>query len=231
VHVSSFGRFISNAFALRVVVALASAFIAALVAHVAIDVAGDYLLTHDTYDDDAHGSRYVASIALAIAAFVALSTFVRAVIAETRGVRGALRAALRSSVPASRVAFAAIVVSLALPLLLAMAWLDSIVAGVPPDDVGDLFGGSPALGVGTTIVASLATAIAVRALVALAARFHRSIVRVVCALVHAMVRREVGDACSVSRRTDDRPRVTACFRRSGGTDRAPPAAPRRVRTA
>jgi hypothetical protein len=212
-------------------VALASAFVAALVAHVAIDVAGDYLLAHDTYDDHAHGSRYVASIAFGIAVFASLSMFVRAVISETRGVRGALRAALQSSIPASPAAFAATVVSLALPLLLAMAWLDSIVAGVPPDDVGDLFGGSLALGIGTTIVVSLATAIAVRALVALAVRFHRSIVRAVCALVHATVPREAGDACAVARRTDERPRVTACFRRSSGTDRAPPAAAIRVRLA
>ncbi len=63
---------------------LASAFVAALVAHVAIDVAGDYLLAHDTYDDHAHGSRYVASIALAIAAIATLWIFVRAVLAETR---------------------------------------------------------------------------------------------------------------------------------------------------
>jgi hypothetical protein len=211
--------------------ALAGAFFAALLAHVAIDVAGDYLLAHDTYDDDAHGSRYVASIALLVSVFAALSAYARAVLAETRGMRGALRASLRSSIPASSFAFAALVASLAMPLLLGMAWLDSLVAGAPVDDVTDLFGGSLALGIAMVTVASLATAMALRVFVAFVARFHRSIVRVACAIVHTSLPRIVIDACLVARRRNDRTTVAGFFGRFSGTDRAPPASPIRVRPA
>jgi hypothetical protein len=203
--------------------ALVGAFVAALVAHVAIDVAGDYLLTHDTYDDQAHGSRYVASIAILIATIAVLYAYVRVVIAETCGIRGALSAALRSSIPASTLAFAAIVVSLALPLLLGMAWLDSLVAGARVDDVTDLFGGSLALGIGMAAFASLATAVGLRSFVALVARFHRSIVRVAFAIVHAIVPRLANEACLGARRADERACVTAFFARCTGADRAPPA--------
>jgi hypothetical protein len=211
--------------------ALAGAFFAALLAHVAIDVAGDYLLAHDTYDDDAHGSRYVASIALLVSVLVALSAYARAVVAETRGMRGALRASLRSSMPASSFAFAALVASLAMPLLLGMAWLDSLVAGAPVDGVIDLFGGSLALGIGMVALASLATAVGLRVFVALVARFHRSIVRVACAIVHTNVPRIAIDACLVARHENDRTIVPAFFARCSGTDRAPPVSPIRVRPA
>jgi hypothetical protein len=211
--------------------ALAGAFFTALLAHVAIDIAGDYLLAHDTYDDDAHGSRYVASIALLFTVLVALYGYARAVVAETRGVRGALRASLRSSLPASSFAFAALVAGLAMPLLLGMAWLDSLVAGAPVDDVRDLFGGSLTLGIGMVTIASLATALASRVFVALVARFHRSIVRVACAIVHTNVQPMAVDTCLVARHENDRTCVTAFFVRCSGADRAPPASPIRVRLA
>jgi hypothetical protein len=202
--------------------ALVGAFVAALVAHVAIDVAGDYLLAHDTYDDHAHGSRYVASIAILIAASAAVYAYARVVIAETCGTRGALHAALRSSVPTSTLAFVAIVVSLALPVLLGMAWLDALVAGARIDDGIDLFGGSLGLGIGMATLASLATAIGLRSFVALVAHFHRSIVRVAFAIVHAIVPQLANVACLGARRTDALARVAAFVARCTGAD--PPAA-------
>ncbi len=214
---------------MRVVVALAGAFVAALFAHIGIDAAGDYLLAHDTYDDHAHNSRYVASVAFLLAVLVAVYVYARAVVAETRGNRGALRAALRSSISASRVAFASIVAGLAMPLLLGMAWLDSLVAGIPVDDVTDLFGGSLALGIGMTVLASLVASLAIRSLVALVARFQRAIVRAAHALVHDAVTPVASDGCVLVRRTDDRELAFAFFTRCPGADRAPPVASIRVR--
>jgi hypothetical protein len=211
--------------------AFAGAFFAALLAHVAIDVAGDHLLAHDTYDDDAHGSRYVASIALLFSVLVALYGYARAVVAETRGMHSVLRVSLRSSIPASSFACAALVVSLATPLLLGMARLDSLVAGAPVDDVTDLFGGSLALGIASVTLASLATAIGLRVFVALVARFHRSIVRAARAIVRTNVPRLALDACLVARHENNRTCVTAFFARCSGADRAPPASPLRVRPA
>jgi hypothetical protein len=216
---------------MRVILALAGAFFAALLAHVAIDVAGDYLLPHDTYDDDAHGSRYVASIALLFSVLVALYGYARAVAAETRGARGALCASLRSSIPSSPFVLTALVVGLAVPLLLGMAWLDSLVAGAPIDDVSDLFGGSLTLGIAIVTIASLATAIGLRLFVALVARFHRSIVRVARAIVHTNVPRIAIDACLVARRARERTCVSAFFGRCSAADRAPPASPTRIRLA
>jgi hypothetical protein len=156
---------------------LAAAFFASLAAHVSIDIAGDFVLAHDTYDDPAHGSRWLASIALAICALGALGVLARAVVAETRGCRGALRRALSASLPRSAAAFALIVAGAALPLLAGMAWLDDACAGIRVDDVADLFGGSIPLGAGITVALAFAAAACAHRFVAVLSRYHRAIVR------------------------------------------------------
>jgi hypothetical protein len=200
---------------------LAAAFLAALSAHVAIDVAGDFLLAHDTYDDPAHGSRWLASIALAASAFAALWALAKAALAETRGSYGALRAALRAAVPSSGIAFAAIVTAAALPMLLGMAWLDAVCAGIGVDGVADLLGGSIALGAGIAIAFALALALGLHRLVAVLSRFHRSIVRAVEALVRAARAARCAPFPTAAVR-QDRPRVPAALARCTGCDRAPP---------
>ena len=211
---------------------LAAAFLAALSAHVAIDVAGDYLLAHDTYDDHVHGSRYVASFALLASALAALCFLARAVLAETRGARDALKLALRASIPKSISSFAVVVTGVTVPLLLGMAWLDSVCAGVPVDDLADLFGGSLALGIGITVAFALVAAVGVHHLVALATRYHRSIVRAIGIVVHAMEAARGASVClSLARHDEDRPRVPAALARCTGADRAPPFRMKRIRPA
>jgi hypothetical protein len=213
-----------TAFALRLATPLAAALLAALAAHVAIDVVGDYVLVHDTYDDHAHGSRWLASLALAAAALAALWTLARAVLAETRGSRGALRSALSAALPASPRAFVLTVVAVALPLLPAMAWLDALAAGAGVDDAADLFGGSIPLGAGIALACALASAAGARRLVAFLGCHHRAIVRV----VEAFVRVANGGTRAVlghGRERPNRSRVPAALARCTSGNRAPPALP------
>ncbi len=210
-----------SGFALRIAMPLAAAFLAALAAHVAIDVVGDYVLAHDTYDDPAHGSRWLASIALAASALGVLWALARAVLAETRGSRDALRRAVQAAVPASPAAFALTVAAAALPLLLGMAWLDACCAGIGVDDVADLLGGSMPLGAGILFAFAFAVALGLHRFVALLVRFRRSIFRAVEAFVRG-ARIATCTPLHVATDTQDRPRVPAALSRCTGANRAPP---------
>jgi hypothetical protein len=209
--------------ALRYALPLAAAFLAALLAHVSIDIVGDYVLPHDTYDDPEHGSRWVASIALGICALGALGALGRAVFAETRGRRGAVRAALRMAAPSSALAFGIAVTAIALPLLAAMAWLDDTAAGIGPDDVADLFGGSIPLGASITAGFALAIAAGLHRFVVFLTGKHRSIVRALEAFVRIFRARTGAALRSVSRLQQNRPRVSAALARCTSGNRAPPA--------
>jgi hypothetical protein len=207
--------------ALRFAVSLAAAIFAALAAHIVIDIAGDYVLAHDAYDAPAHGSRYVASLSLAALALGAMWALFRAALAETRGTLGALRAALKLAVPRSALAFGFTVTTAALPVLLGMAWLDDLCAGVTADDLTDLFGGSIPLGAGIAIAFALAVAAGVHRIVALLHRFHRSITRVVGAFVR-IVRAAANEPLLATLDAKERPRVPTALRRASGANRAPP---------
>jgi len=228
---AGFGRLRGNGLALRLAVPLAAACLAALSAHVAIDVAGDYVLPHDAYDAPGHGSRWAASFALAALVFAGFWAVVRAALAEARGSRGAVRAALRGAVPSGPLAFAGIVFAAAVPLVLAMAWVDAAASGIGIDDFADLFGGSLPLGLGCTLLFAVAVALGVHRLVRLLSRFHRSIVRAVEAFVRPA--RAVSSALRilVASNTQDRPRVPAALARCTGANRAPPGPVRAVLTA
>jgi hypothetical protein len=201
---------------------LATAFFAAICAHVSIDIVGDYVLAHDSYDDPVHGSRWYASLALAISAVAALALLLRALLAETRGRVGAFRAALSAAVPASGAAFACVVVAIALPLLLAMAWLDVHSAGIATDDIADLFGGSLPLGASVTLAFGCASAFALHRLLAAATRHRRSIVRAFEAFVRARCGRSRESGVALSAARDDRPRVALALARCTSGNRAPP---------
>jgi hypothetical protein len=152
---------------------------AALLAHVAIDLAGDVLLAHDTYDDVAHHSRESAFLICSLLAFALLWRTVRAARAELAGRHGALRAVLRAAVPANGRGFVCGVMAGTLPALLAMAGLDAIFDGTAIDGIEDLLGGSVALGLACAFASGLAAgAIVLRAIRALA-RMERHILELV----------------------------------------------------
>lgn len=129
---------------------LFAASIAALAAHVGIDILGDVLLPHDTYDDIAHQSRAVmAYTALTIVCGVTI----RLLFAALDAARAAPRSRSARAVVDARLirAYTALVVVAAFILLIGMEFVDLAAAGHPCDDVGDLLGGSIWLGVAVTL--------------------------------------------------------------------------------
>jgi len=155
--------------------AVAVAALSAALAHLAIDIAGDYLLPHDAYDDVAHDARTV--VAAAAAAFLlagaarSLYTSVRAML----GRRGAV-AAIRIGSP---IVFVGAVIGMSVPLLLAMETIDALAARRDVDDLGDLFGGSIALGLGTTLAVAALVAVTAYAVLRFFLRTRAAVARAI----------------------------------------------------
>ncbi len=206
----------------RFIVPLCAAFAAAVFAHVGIDVAGDYLLPHDTYDDVAHGSRYVVLGAVATLLALMLGAGLAAAIREARGSVDAFGRVLRSSLELGRLPFFVATLAGAAFTLVAMECADASLAGHAIDDLSDLLGGSLGLGLTTIALAAIACANLARALIGLVASIRRT-------LVHALaIAFATFAACAAAARAS-RPRATRSFfaRRIFGTalsGRAPPLA-------
>jgi len=130
--------------------ALCAAAAGAALAHVAIDVVGDYALDRDSYDHLRHGSReLVTGFALVVAAMLAVRGLrVCCEIAQrNRGSLARPMLGLPELLGALGTAVAASVV--AVP---AMELFDGRLDGVAVTNLADAFGGSIALGVATTIL-------------------------------------------------------------------------------
>ncbi|HEY2473540.1 MAG TPA: hypothetical protein VGI19_01945 [Candidatus Cybelea sp.] len=130
--------------------ALCAAAAGAAIAHEAIDVIGDFALAHDSYDNIAHGSRELLSgIALVLAVLLA-----------ARGLRSCCELARIHRNRVQRVTlglpemlgYLAAAVSVGCALVPAMEWLDGRADGVAVLQLSEAFGGSLALGLGTTII-------------------------------------------------------------------------------
>jgi uncharacterized membrane protein len=137
--------------ALRLCLVAVAGALAAAAAHVIIDVAGDYVLVRDAYDGLAHHSR---ALLLAIVGVAVLIGAVRAVFevldrrcSSTTRLLAAVRDALGDPVR-----FALASAAVATIALVGMESFDCSLTG-RIDDVGDLFGGSVALGASTAIAA------------------------------------------------------------------------------
>lgn len=136
--------------------------ISAILAHVIIDAAGDYLLPHDAYDGMEHHSRAIfAAIAVVLAAVVALRFLWEALDRRCASLTQLLRG-LRAARGASPWRFVALVVAVAFVALLAMEYADALSDRVAVDGFEDLLGGSIWLGLGSTIFVSVAVAWCVR---------------------------------------------------------------------
>lgn len=130
---------------------LLSAAFAAVLAHIGIDVLGDYLLPHDTYDDIAHASRTALSgTALATIATIAVRLLV-GVIDEAQGRPRPPVEHVRRGSGARLALFAVAVAGVTLPFIAGMEAADLWAAGRAVDDLGDLLGGSMWLGLGVTL--------------------------------------------------------------------------------
>jgi hypothetical protein len=152
-------------------------------AHVAIDVIGDFALAHDSYDDLAHGSRELVTV---IALFVALAL-------ALRGLKSCCEIAALNRRRIARITFGIrqIIGYLAATVLAscaavpAMEWFDGRADGVTIDGLSDAFGGSVALGFTTTLVCAVVVATVVFAV----ARWFISNRETIAAIIETMLRR------------------------------------------
>jgi hypothetical protein len=207
---------------LRLALLFFAASAAAVLAHVAIDIAGDYVLAHDAYDALEHGSRWTMSLAALGAAGAALWAVLRAALAEARGSNGSLRDVLRAAAPRSRIGYFAMVAIVAVPILAGMSAGDAMVAHKDVDDLGDLFGGSIALaGALLTLCASLVSFCTIAVVRALT-RYHRVLLRAVIAFVRVARAFEAATARFCARWEAVRPRAFSGLGRCTSGNRAPP---------
>ncbi|MBV8372712.1 MAG: hypothetical protein JOY69_05585 [Candidatus Eremiobacteraeota bacterium] len=152
---------------------------AATVAHIAIDVAGDYLLVRDAYDGVAHHSR---TLLLAIVGIGVLAAAVRAIfeaLDRRCPSKTSLLAAIRSAL-GNPVSFAVASAAVATVVLIGMEAFDSSLTGQLAD-LEDLFGGSVALGAGTAVVVGALFGWLVHRIVGAIARFEAPIVAFIVA--------------------------------------------------
>ncbi len=135
-----------------VLLVLLSAAFAAVLAHIGIDVFGDYLLPHDTYDDVAHGSRTALSCtALAGLATVAMRLLFGLLDEVQGGSKPPVDDGILTGSRGRFALFASAVAGLTLLCLAGMEAVDLRAAGRAFDDVADLLGGSLWLGLGLTL--------------------------------------------------------------------------------
>lgn len=139
--------------------ALCAAAMSAAMAHLAIDIVGDYALPRDSYDYLRHGSREVVTgFALLVAAVLAARGLrvccEIATVNRTRLVRPALRMRQTIGMLLGAVAASAAIVP-------AMEYLDGRLDGTPVRRLGDAFGGSIPLGLSTTLICATLVALLV----------------------------------------------------------------------
>jgi hypothetical protein len=131
-------------------------------AHFAIDVAGDYVLPRDSYDHLSHGSRELAAAAALLIAVVLAGRGLRicceiAAQNRTRLLRPVLHLRETLGMFCGAAAASAVIVP-------AMECLDGWTGGTPVRHLGDAFGGSIMLGLGTTLICAVLVTFIVYAL-------------------------------------------------------------------
>jgi hypothetical protein len=196
---------------------------AAVLSHVAIDVAGDFLLAHDTYDGMPHDSRALfGGIAVALAAIVLLR-FAWEALDRRSGSLFALLGRLREARGASSPAFVALVTAVATIALMAMEYVDLRLAGAHVGGVAGLFGGSLLLGPGTTFAVAVGVGWIVRALLGALSSWQPAL----CALLDRLLPRAYPDRARVQYAglTLSSTLDGACRLARRGGKRAPPYAP------
>ena len=193
--------------------------IAAVFAHLAIDGFGDVLLTHDAYDGVAHDSRaVVAVLALGLLA-CGLGRFLIAHVHGPTLSRLAIRAQLRALVPGSRLQFVIAVIVATSVLLVGMEAADSVAAGVRPEGLRELIGGSFSLGLSAIALCAVGVAVTARECCSWLARAE-SLFVALARFIGALPVRPHAIYCGVHR-SDVLARRTLAFARSDG-QRGPP---------
>lgn len=194
--------------------------LSALVAHVVIDVAGDFLLPHDTYDDIPHESRAlflvaIAAIALAVAVPLLLDLLDRRCRSS-----GSLLRRVRESLGSPQL-LALMATGVAVITLAGMEWMDCVAAHTPVDGLEDLFGGSLALGLGVTLTLGGIGGLLVHRLVRLIATFEPQIATLLIRLVRALCA-PLAPVLAALRAPASRTIVRSLLLASRGSKRGPP---------
>jgi len=167
----------TNVFAALMLIGAAG--VAALFAHVGIDLAGDVVLARDAYDGLDHRSRSdVCSVALMLT-IGALLHVVWLALSEARTGRAKIRPTFDELFGPAPWRFVCAVSALTLPALMTMELFDIVADGRRLDDVTDLLGGSTWLGLSITIPVAALVAWLVRSIAKLVMRSHRSLVTVI----------------------------------------------------
>jgi cytochrome bd-type quinol oxidase subunit 2 len=167
---------------------IGAACVAALFAHVGIDLAGDVVLAHDTYDGLDHRSRSdVFTVALTLANG-ALLRVVWLAFAEARTGRATQRPTLDDVCGSAPWRFAGAVVALTLPALMTMELFDIVADGRHLDEATDLLGGSAWLGLSMTIPIAALVGLAVRSIAKSVLGSHRALVTVFGLLLTLLAR-------------------------------------------
>jgi hypothetical protein len=164
--------------------AFCAAAAAAALAHVAIDIVGDYALPHDTYDNVAHTSRDLLSGIALLAAGLLARHGLRICCEIAMKNRGCLPVTVRRK--REFLAFVLGVATVSAILVPGMEWLDGRLDGVAVKELDDAFGGSILLGLSTTIVCATFVASLVFALARWLISHRDSIVTMIATLLHCL---------------------------------------------
>jgi hypothetical protein len=156
--------------------------LAAVSAHVAIDVLGDFLVRDDSYDHVAHGSRLLFTLTAlglgATAGFYLFSQLCAA--AASLHLRVRMLRIRRTHV----LTVVGCTVALALVVVPVMETIDALRAGGDVDSLADAFGSSLLLGISTTIACALVWSAAVLGLAAWLVRHRDRVAALLAAFFH-----------------------------------------------
>jgi hypothetical protein len=141
---------------LRISLVGLAAMSAALIAHVVIDIVGDYVLAHDAYDDVAHGSRVVFVTAVLALALAIGSRLVFDLLDRRCDSRASLLRLVRNSL-GRVVPFIAQSAAVCVVVLAGMEFFDCLSAHAVPAGINELFGGSYMLGLSAACAAAALT--------------------------------------------------------------------------
>jgi len=204
------------------VVLLMTASLAAVVAHFAIDVAGDYLLRVDTYDHIVHHSRFIALLCAIVLSASSVVALLAAALKDARSYRGELRALVTSHANRSPLRLILLITPLSLLALLAMESLDAWLGNGHLPTFAAALGGSIPLGLGVMAIAAAAMGTALWRALALLDATHRTIA---AALDRFLTQRDSDDASHAHTHAaaiPERPRSSSSVLANRAGKRAPP---------
>lgn len=213
---------------LGIALILLAACVAAIVAHVGIDVAGDYVLSHDSYDFVPHGSRAVVMFGAIVVGLTVLAHLLGAACEDARG-NSSLAYTLAALARRSPALLIGQIIVLTLLVLCAMEWVDVIAGGQHVEDLGDLLGGSVALGLTFTFVCGLLAGMGIRALIAWLGTSRRLLVAALVAFLRVERTRPVARPIASRGARAAQTCVAAALARRGAKRGPPPGL--RVRSA